>query len=173
MARKRETPLFGISEFGRVISGVDTSYGHTEPEGFEIGENLTRYDIRSGITGAVRKSVPQQIDPEFTVRLQDVDLANIAESKGLPASALTGDLNGTTPTAEVLKVFAGEIGTEEGEFYAIGPGPKGPRRVSIPRAVVKSTPRLRMGRNGHSVLEITYQILEAAGRELYEIEDAL
>jgi hypothetical protein len=175
MAHKRETPLIGISGFGRYDDDGITKIpmGTTEAEGFEVWEELTRYNVVSGYTGAVRKSVPQTVMGHFVVRLQDVDLANVRDLKGLPASALTGDLHGAEPTKEVLSVFADELGTQEFKFYCEGPGPEGPREVIIGRAVVENPPRIKKARNGHTVLEAQFLILEDGTRKLYDIEDNL
>jgi hypothetical protein len=173
VANARETPLIGISAVSKVVGGLKVPLGHTEAMGFEIWEDLTRYEIENGFTGGVRKSTPQRVRGHCIIRLQDVDLANVADMKGLPSSALVGDLRAATPTKEVLSVYADQIGTQELELSIEGPGPEGPAEVKVYRAVVENPPRIVMGRERHQVLETQFLLLETAARKLYDIEHNL
>lgn len=174
MANKRGTVLQGISEFGIVVGGVDTKLGTTEEDGFELIPEIARHRVRSGQSRAVRKSVVTEAGGKVTVRLQDVDAINLRDLWGLPTTELTGDLNSATPTAEVLKVFASKLGTEQFTLYAIGDGPVGPRRVDIPLAVLENLPRLAMSAKTHTVLEATFEVLEKdPNTEMWKITDNL
>jgi len=163
MANQRTTALIGINEVGAIVGGTDVPWGDTEQDGATLTLDGTDFELRSAQSKMLRDRIAITRDAQVTVRLQNVDLANIRDVLGLPASALTGDLNGATPTDEVLSIDPEQISTEEFGLYIETPGPAGPRRIEIARCKPHGTLTLNFSATENQRLEATFQVLRPEG----------
>ena len=163
MANQRTTALIGINEVGAIVGGTDVPWGETEQAGATLTLDGTDFELRSAQSKMLRDRIAITRDAQVTVRLQNVDLANIRDVLGLPASALTGDLHGTTPTDEVLSIDPEQISTEEFGLYIETPGPAGPRRIEIARCKPHGTLTLNFSATENQRLEATFQVLRPEG----------
>ena len=114
----------GSTEVGHFLSGpVDTAWGKTQQDGFQIQMNATTVDLLSAQSKMVEDTGTPQIGMDIVVNGIDGSLRNIGRVYGLPDSAFSGDLD--TPTDEVLAFNQAEIGETERAIYSEGPGPLG------------------------------------------------
>lgn len=163
MANARTTALIGINEVGAIVGGTDVPWGETEQAGATLTLDGTDFDLRAAQSKMLRDRIPITRDATVTLRLQNVDLANVRDVLGLPASALTGDLNGTAPSDEVLAIDPEEVSTEEFGLYVETPGPAGPRRVEVARCKPHGTITINFSATENQRLEATFQVLRPEG----------
>lgn len=157
---KRDTVLHGVVAVGAVVAGADVDWGSTEQNGATLAIDGQDVDVMSGQSRILEDSFASARTITATFRLQKSDLLNVRDSLGLPATALTGDLYGaTTPTAEVLTIDEAQIGTQENALFIESLGPKGPRRVDIPRAKNRGGITLEFAANDYIKLESTWTVL--------------
>lgn len=163
MAIKAANVLSGITEIGHVNTPygtpVDVKWGATEEDGAELRINGQTVDVRSGQSRVLEDQFLSAIDMELVMRLQYTDLLNVARALGLDDTAVTGDLNAGTPTAEVLEALQTAIGKTERYLYIITPGPKSTRRIELKRCKVSPNISMAFASNDYQKLEMTWAVL--------------
>lgn len=155
------TPTLTLTSGKYTIGGTETPWGRSSKDGIEWSFEFDRRDIAGAGRRTVEKSFIIMARGSLTTRHLSVNLLNVRDTHGLPASRHTGDLaHATTPTEEQVAIFARELGTVAHFLYAIGVGPRGPRKVWFPRCTVQRPPRLVMNDNQEAVLETVWTLEE-------------
>lgn len=171
MAQSRKTVIRGITEVGAKRGGSDVSFGRTAPNGFTMTFSGNDLEVESGQSTFLETLFRTADRIDWTFRLLYADLLNLKDMLGLPASALTGDLWGGTPTAEVLAIIEGTLGSVEDTLYAITPGPKSTRRYEAQRAALRAGLTIEHSKDNHVILEATWTILRPASGNIITITD--
>lgn len=188
MAFTEEVSLIGIYEIGEwtaVDDGgqptnvhsetnvyTETPWGRPARPGGRIIPNVQRLNHEAGDSPGVLDSIISSFAAQLEISLAAGHLENIRRMMGLPASALTGDLSATTPTAEHLVVRADELGTEELQLYVRSMGPLGPRTTYFPRCRVANPSEVNLNRDNWLEPTATFDLYENANREFYWHIDA-
>lgn len=165
--------LRGHLEVGEVITATDTPWGKTQEEGVEVQVAVQSVELYSSQSTMMEDAGITRTGLSFVVRMIDSSLTTLRRLFGMPASALTGDLEAATPTAEVLSFNEGEIGSETKAIYSEGPGPESTRRFDMPECKLTSIGRLVQSKTNYMLPEATWAILNpSAGGYALRITDA-
>jgi hypothetical protein len=173
MPPQRKTVIRGISEVGAVRSGADVTFGRTTPDGVSIVFSGNELEVESGQSTFLEQLFSTSDRIAVTVNLLFADLVNLREVLGLPESALTGDLNAGTPTAEVLAILEANMRTRTDVLYVLAPGPTSTRRYLFNRAKLRGGATITHGRDNHTVLTATWEVLRPASGNVVTITDAI
>lgn len=148
----------GNSDFGRVISGVDTSLADTAESGVPIGIEVSPLRLYSAQSKMPRDAGISQIAMRATPTIVNLSLQNLAYAL-LEESNFSGDLVGASP--EVFNFAKDTIGETEGAIYSLGPGPLGStRRIDMPRVVLVGLGALNQGKTEWMSLQPEYESLD-------------
>lgn len=166
--------LIGISEVGHVAAAVDTPWGNTAQEGVVLQLAVDTVDLMSA-QAKMREDVNLvSANIELAINLIVAELTALQRIWGLPDSAVTGDLENATPTAEELEISEGNLGTQERALYVLGPGPASTRRIDVPRARVSDLGGITFGSNTYQTPSATWSVLNpGAGVAPLTIIDAV
>ncbi len=152
--------LIGISEVGHVTAGpADSSWGRTAEEGVTLQLSTETVDLRSG-QSYMREHVSLVLAAmQLVVNLVTASLTTFKNLWGIADSALTGDLVGGAPSAEVLTIGPTTLGSVERTLYVLGAGPAGARRVEAQRARVSSMGNISFAKNAYQTPTATWEVL--------------
>src|SRR5687768_3172231 len=121
---------FGTQEAGYVTGGTTlVPVSKTTKDGVDLQLNSTFVDAYGGMDVLPADSRQERGELTLGMTFLRADLTTFRFALGLPDGALTGDLSAGTPTAEVLAVDAGDIGSTRRHLYALGPGPASTRKI--------------------------------------------
>lgn len=170
----RETVIQGINEVGAVRGGSDESFGRTAPNGATIAFSGTDLEVESGQSTFLETLIRTADRIDVTIRLLYADAQNLVEALGLPDSALTGDLQAATPTAETIAIIEDVLGAREETLYVIGPGPSSTRRWEFARTKRRAGVTIEKGKDNEVILEFTCAVLRPTdGSNVIDITDAV
>lgn len=150
-----------------------TPWATTDETGAVIRPGVQKVDLYGGQSTALLDSFINQVTASLQVNFVSGTLDIIKKMWGLPDSAHTGDLSAGTPTKEVLRVNAADIGTEERQIYvkAMGGG-DGPRTWFFPRAKPSDLSELALSKTDYLKPGGAFDLYENADRDLFWAEDA-
>lgn len=151
-----------------------TPWATTDETGAVIRPAVRKVDLYGGQSAALLDSFINQVTASLQCNFVSGTLDIIKKMWGLPNAAHTGDLGAGTPTKEVLRVNAAEIGTEERRIYvkAMGGG-DGPRTWFFPRAKPSDLSELAISKTDYLKPGGAFDLYENADRDLFWAEDAV
>ena len=165
---------FGSQEVGYVTGGNTlVPVSKTTKDGVDIQLNVTFVDLYGGTDALPADSKSERAELTAGMTLRNAELTVLKFALGLPDAALTGDLGGGTPTAEVLAVDASTIGSVRRHLYALGPGPASTRKIEIPNAQWQGVNGLGQKGNAHTTPQATFRALTPASGPAVRITDAV
>lgn len=116
--------IHGIAEVGRV-EGEDsqTDFGKTTTAGVAMSVSNGEIRVESGQSDFAEDVIYHSHGLTLGFTLISADLKTLQKAMGLPDDALTGDLEGTTPSNEVLTISVNSLASRGHEkFYVKGGG---------------------------------------------------
>jgi hypothetical protein len=166
--------LIGISEVGHVDSTgpTDVPWGETQKDAVNLQISVSRVDLRSGQANLKIASAIEDIDAQLQIKLNESALQIMQYALGMPAAKFTGDLEGGTPSAEVLTID-GALGSDERQLYAEGVGPASTRRIDAARGVLMDVGAFAMASNAYMLPTVTFALLNPVTGTFLTITDAL
>jgi hypothetical protein len=173
MAATRANVIQGISEVGARRAAADVLFGKTAPNGVTIAFSGSDHEVESGQSNWLEDLFRTADRCDVTIRLIFADMLNMKEVLGLPDAALTGDLQGGTPSAEVLAMAENTLGSREDQIYVESPGPKGDRRYDFMRTKLRAGLTIEVAKDGHIILEATWTVLRPSSGNAITITDAV
>lgn len=148
----------GNSDFGRVISGVDTSLADTGESGVPIGIEVTPLRLYSAQSKMPVDAGISQIGMRATPNIINLSLQNLAYAL-LEEAQFSGNL--LTPAIEQFEFQKDSIGESEGSIYSEGAGPLGSvRRIYMPRVVLVGLGQLNQGKTEWMQITPEYETLD-------------
>jgi hypothetical protein len=178
MANVRTPVLSGITEFGEITGGTgysggtDVPWGATERNGVTIAIAGEDVDVQSGQNLVLEASFASARTIEITGRLQYSGLMNLRDALGMPAGALSGDIQNGTPTDEVLAIVGTNMGSESKHMYALTPGPVSTRKYQAINCKQRAGMTLELGSAAYVMLETTWTVLDGGAYSEMEILDS-
>lgn len=151
-----------------------TPWATTDGTGAVIRPAVQKVDLYGGQSTALLDGFISQVTASLQVNFVSGVLDIIKKMWGLPDTAHTGDLGAGTPTKEVLRVNAAEIGTQERQMYvkAMGGG-DGPRTWFFPRCKPSDLTELALSKTDYLKPGGAFDLFENADRDLFWAEDAV
>jgi hypothetical protein len=165
---------FGTQEVGRVTGGTTlVPVSKTTKEGVDIQLNATFVDLYGGTDMLPADSRAERAELTIGMTMLNSELTVYKYALALPDSALTGDLENATPTAEVLSIDASTLGSQRFHLYALGPGPSTTRKIEVLNAQWQGINGMGQKGNAHTTLQPTFRALSPTAGPAVRITDAV
>jgi hypothetical protein len=168
--------IIGINEVGehdQAASPTDSEWGRTTEDGATLQLSTTTQELHSGQAKMAEDTHINQVSMAIQFNVLFAELTTLQQMLGIAAAQLTGDLEDTTPTEEVLTIDQDSIGAVEKGLYVIGPGPVSTRRLEAARALLADMGDIAFSDTEWQIFQATWDLINTAdGTGVVTITDA-
>lgn len=162
-----------IGEHDQSASPVDTEWGRTQEDGATLTLDVTKQELFSGQAKMAEDTHINQVAMAIQFNALFSELANLQRMLGIADAQFDGDLEGSTPSEEVLTIDQDSLAAEEKGLFVEGPGPVSTRRVEVARALLGDIGDLQWSDTEWTLPQVTWDVINTSdGTGVLTITDA-